>query len=68
MDNKIKPVNLKGNLPWISIARTVAETEALILWPHDVKRQLIGRDFDAGKDRKQKEKGLMEVELVGGHH
>ena len=68
LDNKIKSVNLKGNLPWISTARTDAETEALILWPHDVKRQLIGKDFDAGKDREQEEKGLIEVELVGAHH
>ena len=27
-----------------------AEAEAPILWPHDVKSQLIGKDPDAGKD------------------
>ena len=64
----IKPISSKGNQPRIFIGRTDAETEAPIFWPHDVKRQLIGRDFDAGKDREQEEKGLMEVELVGGHH
>ena len=34
---EIKPVNFKGNQPWIFIVRTVAETEAPILWPHDMK-------------------------------
>ena len=33
---KIKPVNLKGNQPWIFIRKTVAEIEAPILWPPDV--------------------------------
>ena len=51
LDNKgIKSVNLKGNQPLISIGRTDAETEALILWPNDVERQLIGKHSDAGKD------------------
>ena len=27
-----------------------AEAEAPILWPPDVKSQLIGKDLDAGKD------------------
>jgi len=51
---KIKPVNPKGNQPWLFIGRTV--TEVLILWPHDAKNQLIGKDPDAGKDWRQKEK------------
>ena len=56
LDIKIKPVKPKGNQPWIFIGRTNAEAEASILWPFDVKSQLIGRDLDAGKDWKQKEK------------
>ena len=32
LDNKeIKPVNPKGNIPWIFIGRTIAEVETLIL-------------------------------------
>ena len=51
LDSKeIKPVNLKGNQPWIFIGRTDAENEALIIWPPDVKSWLIGKDPDAGKD------------------
>ena len=47
---KIKPVNPKENQSLILIGRTVAKTEAPILWPSDVKRQLIGKYPDAGKD------------------
>ena len=32
---EIKPVNPKGNQPWIFIGRTEAEAEAPILWPPD---------------------------------
>ena len=38
---KIKPVNPKGNQPWIFIARIDAEAEAPILWPPNAKSQLI---------------------------
>ena len=49
LDSKeIKPVNPKGYQPWIFTGRT--NVEAPILWPPDVKSQLIGKDTDAGKD------------------
>ena len=54
---EMKPVNPKGNQPWIFIGRTLAEAEALILWPPDEKNWLIGKDPDVGKDWRQKEKG-----------
>ena len=44
------------------------EAEAPILWPHDIKSWLTGKDPDAGKDRKQEEKGKTEDEMVGWHH
>ena len=47
---EMKPVNLKGNQLWIFIGRTNVEAETSILWPPDAKRQLIGKDPDAGKD------------------
>ena len=68
LDSKIKPVNLKGNKSWIFIERTDAEAEAPILWPPDLNRQHIGKDPDAGKDRRQKEKKATEDEMVGSHH
>ena len=34
-----------------------------------MKSQVVGKDTDAGEDRKQKEKkGTTEDEMVGGHH
>ena len=39
LDSKeIKPVNPKGNQPWIFIGRADAEAEVPIVWPPDTKR------------------------------
>ena len=65
---EIQPVNPKGNQSWIFIGRTDAKAEAPILWAPDVKNWLIGKDPDAGKDWRQKEKGTIEDEMVGWHH
>ena len=62
---EIQPVHPKGNQAWIFIGRTDAET--LILWPPDVKNQLIGKDPDAGKDWRW-EKQITEDEMVAWHH
>ena len=61
---EIKPVNPKGNQPWIFTGRTDTEAEAPILWPPDMKSQLIKKDPDAGKYWRQTEKGEVEVEMV----
>ena len=42
--------NPNGNQSWIFTGRTDFEAKALILWPPDVKRWLIWKDSDAGKD------------------
>ena len=60
---EIEPVHPKGNQSWIFIGRTDAEAEAPRLW------QLMQRtdsleDPNAG----QKEKGMIEDEMVGCHH
>ena len=65
---EIKPVNPKGNQPWIFIRRTDAEAEAWILWPPDVKSWLTGKDPDAGRDWKEVEKEAAEDEMVREHH
>ena len=62
---EIKPVNSKGNKPWIFIGRT--DAEALILWPPDAKSWLIRKFPDAGKDWGQEETGTTEDEMVGWH-
>ena len=61
---EIKPVSPKGNQPWIFIGRTDAEVEASILWPSHAKVWLIGKDLDARKDWRPKEKGAAEDEMV----
>ena len=69
MDSKeIKTVNPKGNQSWIFTGGTDVEAEATMLWPLDVKSQLIGKDLYAGKDWRQEEKGTTEDEMVGWHH
>ena len=50
------------------IGRIDVETETPILWPPDAKNQLIGKDPDAGKDRRQEKKGKTEDKMVGWHH
>ena len=62
---EIKPVNPKGNQPWIFFGRTDAEAEALILWLPDVNSQFVGKDPNAGKDWRQKKKEVAEDEIVG---
>ena len=62
---EIKPVNPKGNQPWIFIGRTDAEPEAPIFWPSDAKNWLIGKDPDAvGETERQQEKKAAEDEMV----
>ena len=63
-----KPVNPKGNQPWIFIGRTDVKAEAPILWSPDSKSWLTGKDPDAGKDGRQEEKEMTEDEKVGCHH
>ena len=62
---EIKPVNPKGNQPWIFTERTDAEVEAPIFWPSDVKSQLIEKDLDTGKDWGQEEKEATKEKIVG---
>ena len=66
MDRKeIKTVNPKGNQLRIFIGRTGAE--APILWPPDVKSQIIiiGKDTDPGKDWGQEKKRATDDEKIG---
>ena len=61
---EIKPVNPKGDQPWIFTGMADSEAEA----PPDVKSWLIGKNPDAGKDWRWEEKGTTEEEMVGWHH
>ena len=46
---EIQPVHPKGDQSWMFFGRTDVEAETPILWPPDVKNQLIGKNLDAGK-------------------
>ena len=68
LDCKIKPVNSKGNQPWIFIESAEAEAEAPIFLPPGTKSWLFGKDPDARKDWGQEEKWATEDEVIGWHH
>ena len=65
---EIQSIHPKGNQSWMLIGRTEAEAETPILWPPDAKNWVIGKDPDAGKDGRQKEKWAAENEVVRQHH
>ena len=61
LDSKeIKPVNLKGDQPWILVGMTDAEAEPPVLWSFDANNWLTGKVPGAGKDWGQKEKKASE--------
>ena len=53
---------LKDISPRCSDARNDAEAETPVLWPPHAQSWLIGKDFDAGRDWGQEEKGMTEEE------
>ena len=63
---EIKPVNPKGNQPWMFIGRTDAEAEDPTLWPPDRKSWPIGKDPDAGKDWKRGKGGQQRMRWLDG--
>ena len=65
---EIQPIHPKGDQSWVFFGRTDAEAETPTLWPTNVKNWPIGKDPDAEKDWRQKEKGTTEDEMVRWHH
>ena len=68
----VLPVNIQCKdwcWSWVTeqLNWTDAEAKAPMLWPPDVKSQLIGKDPDPGKDWGQ-EKRMKEDEMVECHH
>ena len=64
----IQPVHSEGDQPWDCFERTDAKAETPVLWPPQEKSWLIGKDSGDGKDWGQKEKGMIEDEIVGWQH
>ena len=65
---QIQPVHSEGDQPWVFFGRNDVKAETPALWPPHAKRWLIGKDFDAGRDWGQEEKGTTEDEMAGWHH
>ena len=65
---EIQPVHPKGDQSWVFIGRPDPEAETPIFWPPYVRSWLIGKDFDAGRNWGQEEKGTTEDEMAGWHH
>ena len=65
---EIQPVHSEGDQPWDFFGRNDAKAETPVLWPPHAKSWLIGKDFDAGRDWGQEEKGKTEDEMAGWHH
>ena len=65
---EIKPVNFKGDQPWIFTGNTDSEAEAPGFWSSAANRWLIGKAPDAGKDCRWEERGTTDDEMIGWHH
>ena len=65
---EIQPVHSKGHQPWVFFGRNDAKAETPVFWLPHAKSWLIGKDFDAGRDWGQEEKGMTEDEMAGWHH
>ena len=68
LDCKEIQVHSKGDQPWHFFGRNDGKAETPVLWPPHAKSWLIGKDFDAGRDWRQEEKGTAEDEMAGLHH
>ena len=67
LDSKeFKPVNPKGNQPWIFIGRTDDQAEAPVLWPPDVKSWLIGKDLMLRRIEGRKRRGQQRTRWLDG--
>ena len=54
---EIKPVNPKGNQPWIFIGKTDAEAETPVIWPLDEKSHSLGKTLVLGKIEHKRRRG-----------
>ena len=67
LDSKeIKPVNLKGDQPWVFTGRTDAEAEVPVFWSSDANRWLIGKVPDMGKIKGRRRRGHQRMRWLDG--
>ena len=65
---EILPVNLKEISPEYSLEELMLKLKLQYFGHLMWRTWLIGKDTDAGKDWRLKEKGMTEDEMVGWHH
>ena len=63
---EIKPVNLKGNWPWILFGKTDAEAEAPILWPPDGTADSLEKTLMLGKIEGRRRRGRQRMRWLDG--
>ena len=61
---EIKPVNPKGNQPWMFIGRT--DAEAPILWPPDVRANSLENPLMLGKIESRRRRGWQRMRQLDG--
>ena len=61
---EIKPVNPKGNQPWIFIGRTDAEVEAPVLWPPVVTANSLEKTLMLWKIGGKRRKGQQRIKCI----
>ena len=66
LDSEIKPVNLKGNQPWIFTGRTDVETETPVFWSPDANSWLIGKSLMLGKIEGRRRRGHQRMKWLDG--
>ena len=64
--SEMQPIHAKGDQSWIFIGRTDAKAEIPILWPPDVKNQLIGKTLMLGKIEGRRRKGWQGMRWLNG--
>ena len=58
---EIKPVNPKGNQPWIFIGKTDAEAKAPVLWPPDGRVDSLEKTLMLGKIEGRRRRGWQRM-------
>ena len=62
----IKPVNLKGNQPWVLIGRTDAEVEIPVFWSSDTNSWFLGESLMLGKIERRRRRGCQRIRRLDG--
>ena len=63
---EIKPVNLKGDQPWMLIWRTDIEAETPVFWSSDANGWLTGKSLMLGKIEDRRRRGHQKMRWLAG--